>query len=345
MKALMLDAPGRARLAEIPHPGKPGPAEVLLQIRMVGLCGSDLSTFAGKNPLVTYPRVPGHEIAAEIAEAGAEVPSEWRSGLPVTLLPYSNCGQCAACRRGRLNACRNNQTLGVQRDGALTEFLLAPWSRLKAAPGLPLRTLAMVEPLTVGAHAVRRGRVTAADTVLVIGCGMVGLGAVAAAAFRGARVIAMDMDNGKLEVARRAGARDLLHAGEAAAIALADLTGGEGPDVVIEAVGTPRTFQLAVTAVSFTGRVVYIGYAKEPVSYETRLFVQKELDILGSRNATEVDFDEVIAMLTAGGFPVDDAVSVVVPLEEAGTALASWNDDPSSMRKIMVAVGARTARP
>jgi threonine dehydrogenase-like Zn-dependent dehydrogenase len=341
MKALMLDAPGRARLTEVRHPGKPGPTEVLLQIRMVGLCGSDLSTFAGRNPLVTYPRIPGHEIAAEIVETGVGVPAEWQRGLAVTLLPYSNCGKCAACRRGRVNACRNNHTLGVQRDGALTEFLLAPWSKLRAAPGLPLRTLAMVEPLTVGAHAVRRGRITADDTVLVIGCGMVGLGAVAAAAFRGARVIAMDMDDGKLAVARRAGARDFLHAGEAAAKSLADLTGGEGPDVVIEAVGTPRTFQLAVAAVSFTGRVVYIGYAKEPVSYETRLFVQKELDILGSRNATEADFDEVIAMLTAGGFPVDDAVSLVVPLEDAGAALARWNDEPASMRKIMVSVDGR----
>jgi threonine dehydrogenase-like Zn-dependent dehydrogenase len=343
MKALMLEAPGKARMADVPHPGLPGPNEVLLQIRMVGLCGSDLSTFAGKNPLVSYPRIPGHEIAAVIADTGAKVPASWQPGMPVTLLPYSSCGQCTACRRGRANACRNNQTLGVQRDGALTEFLLAPWSKLKSAPGLPISTLAMVEPLTVGAHAVRRGRVTAPDTVLVIGCGMVGLGAVAAAAFRGARVIAMDMDEGKLEVARRAGARDLLRAGEAAARSLSGLTGGDGPDVVIEAVGTPRTFLLAVAAVAFTGRVVYIGYAQEPVSYETKLFVQKELDILGSRNATEADFDEVIAMLTAGAFPVDAAVSLVVPLEEAGAALARWSADPPSMRKIMVAIDA-TAR-
>ncbi len=339
MKALVLDAAGRTRLADVPHPGKPGPGEVLLQVRMVGLCGSDLSTFGGRNPLVSYPRIPGHEIAAVVAETGADVPAQLE-GKAVTLLPYSNCGVCAACRRGRPNACRNNQTLGVQRDGALTEFALAPWRKLKEAPGLPLQTLAMVEPLTVGCHAVRRGRVTKEDTVLLIGCGMVGLGAVAAAAFRGARVIAMDMDDAKLELARRTGAREVIHAGTVdAAAAVAELTGGEGPDVVIEAVGTPNTFRLAVEVVAFTGRVVYIGYAKEPVSYETKFFVQKELDILGSRNATEEDFDEVIAMLTAGGFPVDDAVSLVVPLEGAGEALARWSADPPSMRKIMVKVG------
>lgn len=338
MKALMLDGPGQTRMAEVAHPGKPGAEEVLLRVRMVGLCGSDLSTFAGRNPLVSYPRIPGHEIAATIAETGAAVPGAWQAGMAVTMLPYSCCGRCAACRRGRVNACRNNQTLGVQRDGALTEYVLAPWAKLRAAPGLPLRTLAMVEPLTVGAHAVRRGRVAPEDTVLVIGCGMVGLGAVAAAAWRGARVIAMDVDEGKLELARRAGAREAVRGGEGYAAAMAELTAGEGPDVAIEAVGTPQTFRLAVEAVGFTGRVVYIGYAKEPVSYETKLFVQKELDILGSRNATDADFDEVIAMLGGGSFPVDDAVSLVVPLEEAGGALARWCADPASMRKIMVAI-------
>lgn len=340
MKAMVLDAPGQARMGEVAPPARPGAGEVLLQVRMVGMCGSDLSTFAGKNPLVSYPRIPGHEIAAVIAEAGSEVPAELVPGTAVTMLPYSNCGICAACRRGRRNACRNNQTLGVQRDGAMTEWILAPWTKLRVAPGLPLRTLAMVEPLTVGTHAVGRGRVTAYDIVLAIGCGMVGLGAVAAAAFRGARVIAMDVDDAKLELARRAGAREVVNSrGVDAAQAVAELTGGEGPDVVIEAVGTPQTFRLAVEVVAFTGRVVYIGYAKEPVSYETKLFVQKELDILGSRNATEADFDEVIAMLGAGRFPVEEAVSLVVPLEEAGAALARWSADPASMRKILVSIG------
>ena len=339
MKALVLDAPGEARIAEAPDAGKPGRGEVLLAIRMVGLCGSDRSTFAGKNPLVSYPRIPGHEIAATIVETGREVPEQLPAGLAVTLLPYTSCGQCASCRRGRPNACRNNQTLGVQRDGGLTEFLLAPWEKLRPAPGLSLQALAMVEPLTVGAHAVGRGRVTAKDTVLVIGCGMVGLGAISAAAFRGARVLAMDLDEAKLELARRAGASFTVDGrGEKPQAVLAELTQGRGPDVVIEAVGTPQTFRLAVEVAAFTGRVVYIGYAKEPVAYETKDFVLKELDILGSRNATEEDFDAVIAMLGAGRFPVEEAVSLVVPLEGAGEALARWCADPTSMRKILVQV-------
>jgi L-galactonate 5-dehydrogenase len=340
MKALIRDAPGKARIAEVPHPGRPAAGEALLRVRVVGMCGSDLSTFAGMNPLVSYPRTPGHEISATIEEAGSEVPPEFAPGTLVTVVPYTCCGACASCRRGRTNACRNNQTLGVQRNGALTEYLRMPWQKLKVAPGLPLRTLSMVEPLTVGTHAVRRGRVQADDSVLVLGCGMVGLGAIAAAAHRGARVTAMDQDAAKLELARRAGAEHGLDAREAHAGNLIErLHGGEGPDVVIEAAGTPQTFRMAVDCVAFTGRVVYIGYTREPVTYETRLFVQKELDILGSRNAAEADFDEVIAMLQADAFPVDDVVSLTVPLEEAGAALERWIADPASMRKVLVDVG------
>ncbi|HEX4036926.1 MAG TPA: zinc-binding alcohol dehydrogenase family protein [Acidobacteriaceae bacterium] len=340
MKALVLDGPGAARIAEIAPPREPAADEVLLRVRLVGMCGSDLSAYEGRNPMVSYPRIPGHEIAAEIAAAGEAVPGELRCGMAVTLVPYVNCGSCAACRRGRSNACRGNETLGVQRDGAMTEYVLAPWRKLRHAAGLDMRTLALVEPLTVGNHAAARGRVTGEDTVLVIGCGMVGLGAIASAGFRGARVLALDLDDAKLELAQRAGASAGLNSRRGGIEEqLRTLTDGHGPDVVVEAVGRPETFRLAVDAVAFAGRVVYVGYVKEPVCFETKLFVQKELDILGSRNATGADFDEVIAMLESGRFPTQDAVGRVVPLEQADEALRQWTEDPVSARKIMVEIG------
>ena len=339
MKALVLDGPRAARIGEIAEPGEPGAEEVLLRVRLVGMCGSDLSTYEGRNPLVSYPRIPGHEIAAEIAAVGADVPEEFRPGMAVTLLPYFGCGSCAACRRGRPNACRGNETLGVQRDGAMTESMVVPWSKLRRSSRLDLRKLALVEPLTVGNHAAARGRVTREDTVLVIGCGMVGLGAIASAAFRGARVIAMDMDDAKLELARRAGAREGVNSRKVVVEErLRELTEGHGPDVVIEAVGTPDTYRLAVEAVAVAGRVVFIGWVKSPVSFETRLFVLKELDILGSRNATGADFDEVIAMVESGRFPTEDAVGRVVPLEQAAEALRQWSEDPAATRKIVVEI-------
>jgi threonine dehydrogenase-like Zn-dependent dehydrogenase len=333
MRALALMEPGRAEIVELPEPVL-REGELLLQVEMVGLCGSDLNSFRGKNPLITLPRVLGHEIAATVLTGNAEI----AVGTHVTVSPYTSCGVCPSCRRGRENACRDNQTFGVQRDGALTERLAVPAAKVYPS-GLALKTLCLTEPLTVGFHAARRGRVSAQDTVAVFGCGGIGLGAIAGAAFHGARTIAIDLDDAKLEIARRAGATELIHSGrEDVRERLRALTGGDGPDVVIEAIGLPETFRMAVEEVAFTGRVVYIGYAKEPVAYETRLFVQKELDILGSRNAQPQDFRDVMAMLERGTFPVEETVTAVVPLDEAPRMLREWSATPAAFTKIMISI-------
>jgi threonine dehydrogenase-like Zn-dependent dehydrogenase len=220
----------------------------------------------------------------------------------------------------------------------MTEYVAVRWQDIHTSERLSLQELALVEPLTVGFHAVERGRTTAEDTVAVIGCGIVGMGAVAAAAQRGARVIAVDIDDDKIALARQAGAaegfnstRMDLHQG------LSHLTHGYGPEVVIEAVGNPTTFRAAVDEVAYTGRVVYIGYAKTPVEYNSALFVQKELEIYGSRNSVD-NFGDVISMLENGSFPSEQVISEVVPLEEAGDALARWSKEPGRFTKIMVSL-------
>jgi threonine dehydrogenase-like Zn-dependent dehydrogenase len=334
MNALVLQKPGQASIETVPEPVV-GSADVLLKVRMVGFCGSDLNSFRGLNPLVSYPRILGHEVSATVIRG---VDSALRSGTDVALSPYTSCGQCASCQRKRPNACQFNQTLGVQRDGALSEFIAVPREKLYPAKLNP-KELCLVEPLTVGFHAVSRGRVTANDRVAVFGCGGVGLGAIAGSASRGARTICIDVDDEKLALAQRAGGTHTINsAQDRLDDRLLEMTDGRGPDVVIEAVGTPSTFRAAVDVVAFTGRVVYIGYAKETVGYETRLFVQKELDILGSRNAGPEDFAAVIGMLEAGKFPVDEAVSVIVSLDEAPGALRSWSENPSRFKKIMVSL-------
>jgi threonine dehydrogenase-like Zn-dependent dehydrogenase len=325
--------PGEVRITEIPEPG-PAPENLLLQVDMVGLCGTDLNSFRGNNPLISYPRVLGHEIAATVLEGPAAVPK----GTRVTVSPYTSCGVCSSCRRGRYNACRDNQTFGVQRDGALTELLSVPEEKVYASH-LSARELCLVEPLTVGFHAVARARVMAGDVVAVFGCGGIGLGAISGAAFAGARTIAIDVDDAKLETARAAGATELIHSGrEDFRARLRELTAGHGPDVIIEAIGLPETYRAAVEEVAFTGRVVYIGYAKQPVAYETKLFVQKELDIMGSRNALPEDFRRVIAMLEAKRFPVEMAISAVVGMDETPRMLKEWSDRPSEFTKILVDV-------
>ena len=274
MRTLVLRQPGEAVIHSVAEPA-PASDQVLLKVRRVGLCGSDLNSFRGKNPMVSYPRIPGHEVAATIVESSKTHP-HLAAGLNVTLSPYTQCGKCPACLRGRPNACQFNETLGVQRNGALAEYIAIPAEKLYTA-NLSLKELCLVEPLTVGFHAVARGRVTAEDTVAIFGCGGVGLGAVAAAGFRRARTIAIDVDDAKLAIALKSGATDTINTNrEPLHEKLQELTKGRGPDVAIEAIGLPQTFRAAVEEVAFTGRVVYIGYAKEPVAYETRLFVQKE---------------------------------------------------------------------
>ena len=336
MKAIVIRKPGEAVVENVPEP-LPQPGHVLLRIRMIGLCGSDLNSYRGKNPLVRFPRIPGHEIAATILRPHESRP-DLKSGMNVTLSPYTNCGKCAACLRGRPNSCQFNETLGVQRDGALIEQMWMPPEKLYPA-NLSIKELCLVEPLTVGFHAVARGRVQPGDVVAVFGCGGVGLGAIAASHFAGASTIAVDLDDRKLEIAKAAGAAHTVNtARESLHDRLLQLTENRGPDVVIEAIGLPETFRAAVEEVAFTGRVVYIGYAKEPVAYETRFFVQKELDILGSRNALPEDFARVIKMLEAGKFPVEQAVGTIVSMEQAPGILQQWSESPQRFTKIMVSL-------
>jgi threonine dehydrogenase-like Zn-dependent dehydrogenase len=221
----------------------------------------------------------------------------------------------------------------------MTELICVKEDKIYAAAGLSPTELAIVEPLTIGFHAAARGRVAPEDKVGVFGCGGVGIGAVLGAARRGATVIAIDVDHHKLAVAKAAGAKHAINSkSEPLHERLLELTGGRGPDVMIEAIGLPSTFRAAVEEVAFTGRVVYIGYAKEQVAYETRLFVQKELDILGSRNAGPEDFHDVIRALQEKALPIEKAVSLTVPLAEAGAALQEWSANPSRFQKILVKI-------
>ena len=336
MKAVQIVEPGNVRVENIQKPDC-GNGEVLLRIKYVGFCGSDLNTYLGRNPMVQLPVIPGHEIGAVIEETGNGVPETLRPGMVVTVNPYTNCGKCASCRNRRVNACEHNETLGVQRNGAMTEYVVLPWQKVIPADGISVRDCALIEPMSVGFHAVARGQVTDGDTVMVIGCGMIGLGAVVRASLRGATVIAVDLDNEKLQLAREIGADYTINSQtEDVHARLNELTEGLGPDVVIEAVGSPATYVMAVDEVGFTGRVVCIGYAKTEVAFKTKYFVQKELDIRGSRNALPEDFRAVIKYLRHGACPKERLISSVVMPEKAGDALKNWSEQPGKVFRILV---------
>lgn len=314
------------------------PGEILVKIEYVGFCGSDLNTYLGRNPMVKLPVVPGHEVGAVVEEIGEGVPEGlFAKGMSVTLNPYTNCGKCASCRNGRVNACEHNETLGVQRNGVMCEYAVMPWQKVIPAPSMSSRDCALIEPMSVGFHAVSRGQVVDNERVMVIGCGMIGMGAIVRASLRGATVIAVDLDDEKLELARKVGATYVINSKtENVHKRMLQLTDGLGADVVIEAVGSPVTYVMAVDEVGFTGRVVCIGYAKSPVEFQTKLFVQKELDIRGSRNALPADFRAVINYLQTGVCPIDKLISRIAEPEEAAAAMADWAAAPGKVFRILV---------
>ena len=339
MKAIQIQAERQMAVVEVAEQALQA-NEVLLRLAYVGFCGSDLNTWLGRNPMVKMPVIPGHEVGAVIEKVGADVPEILKPGMVVTCNPYTNCGKCASCRNGRVNACEHNETLGVQRNGAMREFIALPWEKVIPAGGLDPRTCALIEPMSVGFHAVNRAQVTDIDTVVVIGCGMVGMGAIVRSALRGATVIAADIDDEKLALAKEMGATYAINTKtEDVHARLQEMTGGFGPDVMIEAVGSPVTYNMAVNEVAFTGRVVCIGYAKTEVSFQTKYFVQKELDIRGSRNAQPSDFRAVIRYLEgvrSQESVVDRLISNVVSPEGAPEAMQQWAENPGKVFRILV---------
>ena len=337
MKAIQISHSQELHIIEVEKPATLQAGEVLLKLQYVGFCGSDINTFMGRNTMALNPVIPGHEVGAVIEAVGSDVPESLEPGMVVTLNPYTNCGKCASCRNGRVNACQNNETLGVQRNGAMKEYIVMPWEKVIPAGLLTPKECALVEPMSVGFHAVSRAQVTDIDVVMMIGCGMVGMGAIVRSALRGATVVAADIDDEKLALAKQMGASYTINTKtEDVHQRLSEMTNGFGPDVVIEAVGSPATYQMAVNEVSFTGRVTCIGYAKSEVSFQTKYFVQKELDIRGSRNAMPQDFRAVIHYLERRTCPIDKLITKVIQPEEGLDTMRWWSQNPGKVFRILV---------
>ncbi len=335
MKALMIEGENVTRFHEVAST-TPGEGRVRVGVRHIGLCGSDLNTFKGLNPLVNLPRIPGHEIGGQILEVGPGVDAQYRPGARVIVMPYTSCGKCSSCRKAKLNACRYNKTLGVQQDGGLAEEIVVPAEKLILNETLAPRYLALVEPLSVGFHAVERGRIEKGDSVAVIGCGMIGMGAIIAAVARGAKVLAIDLSAEKRALAAQFGAAHVIDAGTEDVVGrINELTDGDGVDVAMEAVGLPATFTQAIDLACFGGRVVYVGYSKAPVTYQTQFFNLKELDIMGSRNATLANFQAVITHLEKIGDQAEALISKVFSFERAEEALPYW-DCHRNVLKILI---------
>jgi threonine dehydrogenase-like Zn-dependent dehydrogenase len=335
MKAFAIKEKGIVESIEVAEP-KMGPADVLIEVHYIGLCGSDLNSYRGLMPFVTLPRIPGHEISGIVIDKGISVPDAIKAGDSVTVSPYTNCGVCPSCRQGRTNCCEFNQTLGVQRDGALTQRIVVPFEKVYSSTILSLQELALIEPLSVGYHGVNRGQVCETDIVLLLGCGTIGMGALFAAVRKGATVIALDIDDTKLEVAKKFGATHIINsAKENAKKIVMELTNNEGASIAIEAAGTSVTFNLALELVAFAGRIVSIGYSKNETAISTKLIVSKELNIFGSRNALRV-FPSVISMFERKEKVFTDLITKIFPFSETPAAFFYWNENTSTVSKILI---------
>jgi 2-desacetyl-2-hydroxyethyl bacteriochlorophyllide A dehydrogenase len=296
MKTLVCEKPGQWnwRQEEIPSLAT---GEVLVKIKRIGICGTDLHAFQGNQAFFEYPRVLGHELSGVIEDSGS---SELQKGQAVLIVPYLHCGTCLACRKGSTNCCANMQVIGVHQDGGMREFLNVPASHVLAVDGVDFDSMALVECLAIGAHAVRRGAVCELDTVVIVGAGPIGLGCVQFAKANGARVIVVDMNEERLEFCKKEFGVEAIKAGVNAADDISKLTNGEYASVVIDATGHAGAMIGSVNFCGHGANLVYVGLTKGELVYTHTDIHKRELTILCSRNATLEDFSRVTDLMREG---------------------------------------------
>ncbi|UQZ32274.1 alcohol dehydrogenase [Paenibacillus sp. PK3_47] len=310
----------------------------LVRIRRIGICGTDLHAYQGNQPFFSYPRVLGHELAGVI-EAVGDNEAGLRQGDQVSIVPYMHCGQCSACISGKTNCCRNMKVFGVHIDGGMRETVSVPVGHLIKTDGLTLDQSAMLEPLAIGAHAIRRSGLTAGGTVLVIGAGPIGLGVMALARYAGAKVIAMDVNEERLTFCRTwARVEHTLHALQQPKEQLAVITGGESAGIVIDATGNAASMTGAFDLVGHGGTLVYVGLVKSDITFHDPQFHSREMTLMGSRNATREDFDFVLQAISAGYIDIERYITHRAAFGDMISQFDSWLKPESKVIKAVVEI-------
>lgn len=336
MQTVVMQAPGDVRLVPKPMPVRKR-GEVLLKLLYGGICGSDLGSYRGTFAYVSYPRVPGHEFSAEIMEADENAMGLYK-GMVVTCNPYFNCGHCYACTRGMVNACMSNQTMGVQREGAFSQYLTMPIERVYDGKGIDPKLLAMIEPFCIGYHGISQGNVSEGDHVLIIGSGTIGMMAAFSAMAKGAIVTVCDVAQEKLEFAQTLGVEHIILNDDHTHFLeqVAQSTNGNGFDVTVEAVGLPSTFLDAMDAACYGGRMVQIGVGKRNADFNFTMLQKKELHVVGSRNALRSDFLALIDIVRKGTVPLERMISKVYPYQEAPKAFETFDKESGRVMKVLL---------
>lgn len=337
MKTILVSQPGQLSVAEKELPAITAPDQVLMKVKRVGLCGSDNHIYHGSNPFVVYPRVIGHEFAGTV-EAVGEAVTNVKVGDHVVGEPIEFCGECYACRQGRGNVCQNLTVYGVHKDGGAQEYIVMPAAHVyKVEDSIPWNTAVLAEPLTIGFQACWRGGVQPGDFVLVMGGGTIGLCCLLAAKKKGAMVAITDILDDKLEYAKKLGADYAINVKQTAlADAMAELTGGMGPNVVLDAVCSKTSLEEAIELASVAGRVVGLGLASGVVSELSHVtMAKKEVGVFGSR-LQNGKFPEAIALIESDPDLLADFVTQEYALDQAQEAFDFFNNCASQVRKILI---------
>lgn len=337
MRTLICTTPGSFEYKETERPVLTS-GQTLLKIKKIGICGTDLHAFEGTQPFFSYPRILGHELAAEIAEVGDA--EGFVVGEKVTIIPYFYCGHCIACRNGKENCCANINVCGVHVDGGMREYLAVPPYSLVHGDGLSDDELALVEPLSIGAHGVRRADVKSGEFVLIIGAGPIGLGTMEFARIAGGKVIAMDINDARLSFCKDKLKVDytINPAKEDALERLKEITNGDMPTVVIDATGNLKAINNAFQFMAHGARFVLIGLQKGEISFSHPEFHKREATLMSSRNASRADFEHVLDSMKKGFVNPTNYITHRVKFEEVKDQFASWTDPKTGVIKAMVSM-------
>ena len=336
MKVIVLEKPGSFQLTEQAEPRTAPPGEALVRIHRVGVCGTDLHAYKGNQPFFTYPRVVGHELGVEIMTVG---PNE--KGMAVgdrcAVEPYLNCGRCIACRRGKSNCCVSLQVLGVHIDGGMREFMTVPVAKLHRSRSLSLDQLALVEMLTIGAHAVRRAQLEPGENALVIGAGPIGLATTAFAQLVGARVSVLEISTSRREFCRKhlKVERCLDGTGDTGN-QLEGMLNGDLPTTVFDATGSPKSMMQAVRYVANGGKLVYVSLVQADLTFTDPELHRRELTLIRSRNALPADFAWAIQMVEDGRIDLDPWITHRAPADEMVGQFQDWLNPERGVVKAVV---------
>lgn len=336
MRAIQITEPGKLSIIEAEKPEQASKGELLIQVKAMGICASDMHAYHGSSALVSYPRIIGHEVVGEVVDTGEEVAGLQR-GDRVVMDPVIFCGECYACRAGRQNVCRNLQVRGVHVDGGFLEYLILPAESVHKFPGdIPWEEAVLIEPFTIAAQTLSRGRVTGNDTLVIFGAGPIGLVILQRAKSLGIKVAITDIVKERLNLARKLGADLVINSLEEDLIKMViGFTEGEGPSVVVEAVGMPRLLEQAIEMASPAGRIVNLGFSSQPSQITELSIVKKELEIIGSRLHNN-KFPEVIGWLERKEVNPKPLVSHVFDFLKVQEAIALIETKPQETSKVIL---------